>query len=405
MRQVPVKQGRLRIPCTFISSLLLAQVSWAQVSLGLSSSGVQSGVMPLSIVLNSAAGSEPASLQWSLAYPTSSVTQVVITAGPRATAVAKAVTCKAASGSQTCLLEGLNTSKILNGVVATATLQLSTSTTGTPSGIQFTKALGASQAGKVVPITTSSVIQIVPIIRSLLCSPALITVPASASCTVTISAPAPTSGAVVSLGTAATGVTFSSPASVTLASGTTSATYAVSTTAATTTGKVTATASLNGSSASSSFSVQPMPPIRVNCGGPQYKDGLGHLWSADYGYSSGSAAASTTAAIAGTTEQGLYQMSRSQSGTLQYQFSMPNGTHTVNLRFAETKVTATGQRVFNIVLNGKTVRSNLDIFSSAGGANKALVLPYLVSVTNGQVLIQLVGVVGSPSINAIDIIP
>jgi hypothetical protein len=366
------------------------------MSLGLSSSGVQSGVMPLSIVLNSAAGSEPASLQWSLAYPTSSVTQVVITAGPRATAVSKAVTCKAASGSQTCLIEGLNTSKILNGVVATATLQLSTSTTGTPSGIQFTKALGASQAGKVVPITTSSVIQIVPIIRSLLCSPALITVPASASCTVTISAPAPTSGAVVSLGTAATGVTFSSPASVTLASGTT---------AATTTGKVTATASLNGSSASSSFSVQPMPPIRVNCGGPQYKDGLGHLWSADYAYSSGSTAASTTATISGTSEQGLYQASRWQSGTLQYQFSMPNGTHTVNLRFVETKVTATGQRVFNIILNGKTVRSNLDIFSSAGGANKALVLPYLVTVANGQVLIQLVGVVGSPSINAIDIIP
>ena len=420
MRQT---QPSPRIPCTAIHNLisspvslfialfiLLTQVGWAQVSLGLSSSGVQSSSMVLNIVLNSVAGSEPAALQWTLAYPTASVIQAVVTAGPQATAAAKSVTCKAGSGAQTCILDGLNTSKILNGIVATATLQLSSSSTGTPSGILLTNALAASTAAKVVTISTNSALQIVPVIHSLQCSPASITAPASASCALTLSAPASGSGAVVSLGTAAAfSITFSSPAAVTVASGQTTATYAVSVSGASTSGTVTTTASLNGSSVSSSFTVQTAPvqtvaPIRVNSGGPQYTDVNGHVWSADYGYGSGGTAASTSASISGTTDPALYKTYRWQSGTLQYQFAMPKGTHTVNLRFAETLFSSIGQRIFNIVLNGQTVRSNFDIFSVVG-ANKALVLTFPVSVTNGTVLIQLVGVVQNPKINAIEIIP
>ena len=406
------QQGRLRILCSLITSpgplialfLLLVQVSWAQVSLGLSSSGVRSGAMALNIVLSSASGSEPSSLEWTLAYPAASVTGVVVTLGPQATAAAKSVTCKTTSGNQICVLDGLNTSKILNGIVAIATLQLSGSTTGVPSGIQLTKVLGASPAAKTVTISTSSVIQMLPTIQSLQCSPLLITVPASASCTVALNAPAPASGAVVSLGTAATGVTFSSPASLTLASGQTSAAYAIGTSAATTTSKVTTTGTLNGSSISSSFTVQPFAPIRVNSGGPQYTDVNGHVWSADYGFSSGSTAAGTTTSVSGTTDPTLYKTYRYQSGTLQYQFTIPNGTHTVSLGFAETLFSSSGLRVFNIILNGQTVRSNLDIYSLVG-ANKALVLTFPVTVTNGQALIQLVGVVQNPKINSIEIIP
>jgi len=425
MLQIAV-QPCLRIPCPANQNLvrwsanllvkyaalfiLLTQVAWAQVTLGLSSGGVQKSTLALNILLSSAAGSEPAALEWTLAYPTANVTQAVVTAGPQATAAAKSVTCSAKSGSQTCVLYGLNSSKILNGVVATATLQLTATTTQTPSGIQFTNAQGASTAATAVTISTSSVIQVVPIISSMLCSPTSITAPASASCAITLSAPAPASGAVVSLGAGATGITFSTPSSVTVASGQTTATFAVSVSAASASGTVTATASLNGSSVSSSFSVQPAPtappalPIRVNCGGPQYKDSNGYIWSADYGYSSGSTAASTTAAITGTPDPTLYQTYRSQSGTLQYQFSVPNGTHTVNLRFAETTFSSAGQRVFNIILNGQTVTSLLDIYSTAGGANKSLRLSYRVPVTTGQVQIQLVGVVQNPTITSIEIL-
>ena len=124
MRQTLVQQGSPRIPCKVIHNLisspvpllikyaalfiLLTQVTWAQVSLGLSSGGVQSGAMALNIVLSSTTGSEPAALEWTLAYPTASVTQAVVTAGPQATAAAKSVTCTTKSGSQTCVLYGLN---------------------------------------------------------------------------------------------------------------------------------------------------------------------------------------------------------------------------------------------------------------------------------------------------------
>jgi hypothetical protein len=100
----------------------------------------------------------------------------------------------------------------------------------------------------------------------------------------------------------------------------------------------------------------------------------------------------------------LYQTYRSQSGTLQYQFTMPNGTHAVNLEFAETTYSSIGKRLFNIILNGKTVSSNLDIYSVVG-ADKALKLSFPVTDTTGQVLIQLVGVVGNPIVSSIEIIP
>jgi hypothetical protein len=160
---------------------------------------------------------------------------------------------------------------------------------------------------------------------------------------------------------------------------------------------------MNASFAVQAAAVQVASPIRVNSGGPQYKDVNGYVWSADYGYSGGGTI-STTASISGTTDPTLYQTYRYQPGTLQYQFSMPNGTHTVNLRFAETVLTSIGKRVFNIILNGQTVRSNLDVYSMVG-INKALKLSFPVTVTNGHVLIQLVGVVGNSMVNVVEVVP
>ena len=382
--------------------ILLATGVWAQASLKLSSAGAQSGSMMVNIVLSSAAGSEPAALEWTLAYPTANVTQVAFAPGAQATAASKSVTCNSVSGSETCVLEGNNANKILNGVVATATLKLSSSTSGTPTGVLLTQALGASPAATAIPVSTSGSVQIVPVVQSLKCSPSSVAAPGSTTCTVTLSA-VPSPGTVVSLGAAATGITVSSPASLTMPSGQTVATYAVSVGAATSSATVNVTASLNGSSASTSFAVTNVSPIRVNAGGPAYQDTTGNLWSADHGYNGGTAS-STSTIVSGTSDPVLYQTYRWESGTLQYVFSMPNGTHTVNLKFAETLFTLAGQRVFNIVINGQTVRSALDIFVVAG-ANKALTLSYPVTVTSGQVVIQLVAVVQNPKINAIEIIP
>jgi hypothetical protein len=130
---------------------------------------------------------------------------------------------------------------------------------------------------------------------------------------------------------------------------------------------------------------------------------LGQAWSADTGYQQGGSN-STTASITGTSDPTLYQSEHySTTGSLVYQFSVPNGSYTAKLKFAEIWYTSSGQRVFNIQINGTAVQTNLDVFSAAGGGNKAYDLSWPVTVSGGQVTITLTAVTGYPKINAIEI--
>jgi hypothetical protein len=144
-------------------------------------------------------------------------------------------------------------------------------------------------------------------------------------------------------------------------------------------------------------------PIQVNAGGGAYTDSLGQAWLADTGYQQGGSS-STTASITGTSDPTLYQTEHySTTGSLTYQFSVPNGTYTAKLKFAEIYYTSAGQRVFDIAINGTTVQSHLDLFSAAGGGNKAYDLSWPVTVSGGRVTVTLTAVTGYPKINAIEI--
>ena len=141
----------------------------------------------------------------------------------------------------------------------------------------------------------------------------------------------------------------------------------------------------------------------MNTGGPGYTDPSANVWSADTGYNGGSVYAVQNV-IANTTTQPLYQTERYGSGTLQYQFAVANGSYTVNLKFAEIYFNTAGQRVFNILINGQPVQSNFDIVAAAGGSFRAIDLSYPVSVTGGQITIQLTPLVNNPKISAIEIL-
>ena len=78
---------------------------------------------------------------------------------------------------------------------------------------------------------------------------------------------------------------------------------------------------------------------------------------------------------------------------MQYQFTVPNGSYIVTLKFDEPKFTQVGQRVFNVLINGQTVLSNFDIFATAGALFQAVDMPIPVTVTTGQITIQFVTVV------------
>jgi hypothetical protein len=144
--------------------------------------------------------------------------------------------------------------------------------------------------------------------------------------------------------------------------------------------------------------------IRVNAGGGAYTDPQGNVWSADTGFTGGNTY-TVTRPIANTTTQPLYQSERWNTGSLNYNFAVPSGWYVVTLKFAETFFTASGQRKFDILLNGRTVQSSFDIFAQAGGADRAVDLSYEVSDTNGQIAIQLNPVLDHPKISAIQIAP
>jgi hypothetical protein len=146
--------------------------------------------------------------------------------------------------------------------------------------------------------------------------------------------------------------------------------------------------------------------IRVNAGGPSYTDAAGNQWSADTGAVSATGQYSTSAAIASTPDATLYQTeSYSPSGALEYHFTVPNGSYSVTLKYAEIFFTSPGQRVFGVTINGTQEEPSFDPFAAAGGENIAVDKTYSVSVSDGALDIQLTPITQNPKISAIDIEP
>jgi len=104
----------------------------------------------------------------------------------------------------------------------------------------------------------------------------------------------------------------------------------------------------------------------------------------------------------------MYQTHRYKTNTtatvLTYSFNVPNGDYQVKLHFAEVAFNAAGLRVFNINIEGATAFSNLDVWSQAGGKNKALVKTADVAVSDGQLNIQFIRNIENPMVSGIEII-
>jgi len=146
----------------------------------------------------------------------------------------------------------------------------------------------------------------------------------------------------------------------------------------------------------------------INAGGGSYIDpAQGDLYGADraftasgFGYVGASSTRSTTAGIAGTTRDPLYQDLR--SGMTAYRFTVPNGTYRVDLGFAELQQTKVGARVFSVGLEGANVLTNFDIVAAAGGRYIALDRSFLVEVTDGVLDISFTAQRGdTPIVNSI----
>ncbi|HVK20559.1 MAG TPA: carboxypeptidase regulatory-like domain-containing protein [Actinokineospora sp.] len=113
--------------------------------------------------------------------------------------------------------------------------------------------------------------------------------------------------------------------------------------------------------------------VGIDSGGSGFVDGAGDTWVTDtawtpggFGYLSNGPVTTTKKAIAGTTDDALFQSQKESPGGYRYD-NLPAGTYQVRLDFAEFKTDLTaGRRVFDVSVNGTMVLPNYDIVARVG---------------------------------------
>ena len=146
---------------------------------------------------------------------------------------------------------------------------------------------------------------------------------------------------------------------------------------------------------------------RVNCGGPAtVVNSLS--WSADQAWTSGGwGYVNGTAATISGPVTGTYAalcLTERYASSLQYIFTLPNGSYRVNLKFVEQYYSASASRVFSVALNGVTVITNLDIYSEKGKTTEDDKGPFDVTVTGGALTLLGVATTDNAEITAIEIL-
>lgn len=120
---------RLLVPLIMAAGPAFAQSS----AVGASSPSGNAGTNVVVNISNSSTGLQPAADQWTITYVPGDLTFVNIAAGAAATAAGKSPTCSnnATAGLLTCVIYGINDNAMANGVVATITWAISSSTSHT----------------------------------------------------------------------------------------------------------------------------------------------------------------------------------------------------------------------------------------------------------------------------------
>ena len=155
------------------------------------------------------------------------------------------------------------------------------------------------------------------------------------------------------------------------------------------------------------LTLTPMPACgnvvmaRINCGGPAYTDVGGALWAADSNFTGGSTS-TTSLNVTGTTDPTLFKTAR-WGNPISYSFSLPNGNYQVQVLEAENYWTAANKRLFTITLQGVNVVTDYDLYTAAGGLNKAVTLTYNTTVSNGLLTLAATASVDNAQFSAIKV--
>ncbi len=193
----------------------------------------------------------------------------------------------------------------------------------------------------------------------------------------------------------------------TVSGGGTMAASGLFTAAAVAGGPYTVTATSGGISGTASVTVSSTPSTvyRINCG----SSSAASPFTADQ-YASGGTQHTvtntiTTSGVTNPAPMAVYQSERYGSSTYTLPNLTPGSQYTVRLHFAELYQTASGKRVFDVVLNGTTVLPKFDIYAAAGGNYKAVVRELTATASaSGQIVIKFNTVTDNASIEGIEIV-
>jgi len=143
--------------------------------------------------------------------------------------------------------------------------------------------------------------------------------------------------------------------------------------------------------------------VSISCGG-----GAASPFVADTDFGSG-AASSTTHAI--NTSDWLTSpvpppsvLQTNRHGPMTYRMGgfTPGQSRSVKLYFVEHFWTAAGKRLFNVIINGKQVLTDFDVFADAGGQYIAVQHAFTTTANpSGEVVVQFVSGVDNPIVNGI----
>jgi hypothetical protein len=102
----------------------------------------------------------------------------------------------------------------------------------------------------------------------------------------------------------------------------------------------------------------------------------------------------------------VYQSERYGNVTYTVPNLVAGNSYSVLLHFAEIYWNSSGQRLFNVTINGQQVLTNFDIFATAGAENKAIVETFTTTANaSGQVVITFTTVKDNAKVSAIDVVP
>lgn len=147
-------------------------------------------------------------------------------------------------------------------------------------------------------------------------------------------------------------------------------------------------------------------PFRINSGSlVSFTDGSANTWVQDQFATSGNTTNYGSIAIAGTTDDTLYQTERWQVGGFEYRIPVNNGTYDVTTFHAENVFNASSARVFDILMEGVEVISNYDPYVDAGNAKNAAASETAsdIVVSDGVLNIFYRAQTQNPQVNAIQI--